>query len=288
MNVIKQQKADFLASVTKNKNPKNTIPFRSDRVFGELADVNSYQIRQHNATARGVWFDISFSEYRQLREQKKCFYTGIDLLLTDEIPTKEKTPPEMWTLDRVDSTKGYTMDNVVVCSHAANMMKNSFESVLDNDKINMGFVDGLHVMRMIVDKTKNFIDSKNVANVAPVEKPKQVEKVKPFDEAKAVQQMKQTREHYGVMLKSKAENVKISRTITPELQKFCGRKLSTKNALYHFTTETPTLAKLGEVVALRTAGKSIVEIGKQAQLSDPTVRHLLEHHVLGVLQQKAA
>ncbi len=47
-----------------------------------------------------------------------CAYTGIDL-------TCKSHQPNTVSLDRIDSTKGYTEDNVVLCCWTANMMKNS-------------------------------------------------------------------------------------------------------------------------------------------------------------------
>jgi hypothetical protein len=53
-------------------------------------------------------------------QQGKCYWTGVPLLIT-------KTPkhPQKPSLDRIDSEKGYTPDNVILTSFSMNFARNS-------------------------------------------------------------------------------------------------------------------------------------------------------------------
>ena len=51
-------------------------------------------------------------------QSQKCYYTGIEMIIDD--PIRKPSP------DRVDSLKGYTADNLVLCCTSINYAKNSF------------------------------------------------------------------------------------------------------------------------------------------------------------------
>lgn len=51
------------------------------------------------------------------RQQGKCFYTGVDMVIGDFL----RKP----SVDRVNSKKGYTTANTVLCCHSINLAKNS-------------------------------------------------------------------------------------------------------------------------------------------------------------------
>lgn len=55
------------------------------------------------------------------RQKGRCFYTGIPFQIS-----KTKRWPWKPSLDRVDPTKAYTPDNVVLCLCAVNYMKNDY------------------------------------------------------------------------------------------------------------------------------------------------------------------
>jgi len=64
----------------------------------------------NSAEVRGIKFDLSFQEFMQLW-QEPCEYCG------DEI--------ESIGIDRTDSSKGYSVDNIVPCCGTCNLMKNT-------------------------------------------------------------------------------------------------------------------------------------------------------------------
>ncbi len=102
--------------------------------------------KAENAKKRGIEFDLSFQSMKNLMGAKRCYYTGIAL-------TKSTGNGEMRlsdaTIDRIDGSKGYVKGNVVACCHAANQMKNQFES--------LGVV-GLRAGRNIFDKALKRIE----------------------------------------------------------------------------------------------------------------------------------
>lgn len=73
--------------------------------------------KQRNCAERGIIFDLTFNDMKRLFKRKYCFYSGVEMTLTEG---KKRI-----TLDRKDCTKGYTKDNVVACCEFANEMKNS-------------------------------------------------------------------------------------------------------------------------------------------------------------------
>lgn len=70
------------------------------------------------AAMRRLEFSITFEEVQQLllKQRGLCFYSGRQMTLSTNDPCK-------LTLDRVDSSLGYTAGNVVLCAYAANLMK---------------------------------------------------------------------------------------------------------------------------------------------------------------------
>lgn len=97
--------------------------------------------KSENAKKRGIEFDLSITSMKNLLGSKRCFYTGIGLTKSSGKEAELKLSD--FTIDRIDGTKGYVKGNVVACCHAANQMKNQFES--------LGMV-GLKAGRAIFDK----------------------------------------------------------------------------------------------------------------------------------------
>lgn len=78
------------------------------------------------AERKGIVFDLDYEFLRSLyfHQNGTCFYTGRDF--------KRKGHSAL-SLDRIDSSKGYTRENVVWCRVDVNSMKNSkkYEEVLE-------------------------------------------------------------------------------------------------------------------------------------------------------------
>lgn len=97
--------------------------------------------KAENAKKRGIEFNLSFQSMKNLMGAKKCFYTGIPL--TKSTGKESELKLSDFTIDRIDGSKGYVRGNVVACCHAANQMKNQFESL---------GITGLKAGRSIFDK----------------------------------------------------------------------------------------------------------------------------------------
>lgn len=76
--------------------------------------VPRFKNLKQNAKARGVPVLISLDEYVQLIENSNCHYCEVDNLHTGG------------GLDRLDSTKGYILENLVPCCGGCNKLKNNY------------------------------------------------------------------------------------------------------------------------------------------------------------------
>ena len=102
----------------------------------QLTDVQiaqKYINKSNNAMVTGKEFTLTFSDFKKLMLRKTCYYTGIKL--QDSSNNKGSNSR---TLDRIDSTKGYTKENTVACSHFFNQLKAITEN--PNNEITMGTI----------------------------------------------------------------------------------------------------------------------------------------------------
>lgn len=81
-----------------------------------------YIRKKLTSAERGIEFTLTLSQLSHLLKRKRCYYSNVPLSL-DGIHTI--------TLDRKDSSKGYSVDNVVACSGFVNGIK---EQLIDNGK----------------------------------------------------------------------------------------------------------------------------------------------------------
>jgi hypothetical protein len=79
---------------------------------------------QQSAISRNIEFDLSFETVKSLLLRTHCFYTGIKF---------EDDGKLSFSVDRVDSKKGYIEGNVVACSIDINSKKSN----LTIDEINL-------------------------------------------------------------------------------------------------------------------------------------------------------
>ncbi len=95
---------------------------------------------RQNAAKRNLILEITHIDLESLWEKQcgLCFYTKLPML-------KHYGSKESVSIDRVDSSKGYLLDNVVLCRRQVNIMKNdaTLEELFDfcesilNNKINI-------------------------------------------------------------------------------------------------------------------------------------------------------
>lgn len=60
------------------------------------------------------------------KQEGKCFYTGVDMELMGGI----KNNPRAMSVDRVDSSRGYDLDNVVLTCYGLNCLKGRHSAAL--------------------------------------------------------------------------------------------------------------------------------------------------------------
>lgn len=75
------------------------------------------------ALRRELEFSLTREDVNSLWEKQggKCYYSGLDMN-----QTWNKKHPQQVSMDRLDTKKGYTLENVVLCCQALNYAKNSF------------------------------------------------------------------------------------------------------------------------------------------------------------------
>lgn len=114
---------DERLEVLSNKYGKGR-PKVSDEVLAKM-----YITKMEDAKKRGIEFKLSLKRYRQILNTKYCYYTKQEL-----IHAKGCTPGTLkdttlsnqtLTIDRIDSNKGYTDDNVVACTVTVNSLKSN-------------------------------------------------------------------------------------------------------------------------------------------------------------------
>ncbi len=86
-----------------------------------------YISARNRASKKGWEFTIteSFIEELLIRQNHQCAYSGIAFT--------ENGTPHSWSIDRIDSSKGYTIDNIALVSSTVNAMKNdmSYDDMVD-------------------------------------------------------------------------------------------------------------------------------------------------------------
>jgi hypothetical protein len=89
------------------------------------------------ARSKGQKCDITeeFLEQLRIRQNNKCVYSGIEF--------SEEMKHDKISIDRIDSNKGYTKDNVQLVTKAVNYMKQEYSEAMF-----------LHLCRKIVDNCK--------------------------------------------------------------------------------------------------------------------------------------
>ena len=83
----------------------------------DLFIAEYYVMKCNTSKTRGIGFELTLSDFTRLVKKKTCYYSGQKLVL-------RQGDRNNLTLDRKDSTKGYTKENTVVCAWWVNQMKN--------------------------------------------------------------------------------------------------------------------------------------------------------------------
>lgn len=101
---------------SKNKIPHNKLP------YGEANFNSIYSVYKYRANRKQLEFKLTLFDFKNLT-QGNCHYCGIIPSTKPKHKTKGFTPYIHNGIDRIDSLKGYTIDNCVTCCSNCNYMK---------------------------------------------------------------------------------------------------------------------------------------------------------------------
>ena len=74
---------------------------------------------QHRAESKKLEFDLTLARVRTLMNAQRCFFTNVIMTRGDG------NDENQLSFDRLDNSKGYTIDNVVACTTRINLLKRS-------------------------------------------------------------------------------------------------------------------------------------------------------------------
>jgi hypothetical protein len=77
-----------------------------------------YHQLKSSAKKRGIYFDLTLTDLNQLSFPLRCPILNMPLQYNRGMPQDNS-----YSIDRRDSSKGYTIDNIVVISNRANKLK---------------------------------------------------------------------------------------------------------------------------------------------------------------------
>jgi hypothetical protein len=91
---------------------------------------------KQSASKRNIHFDLTIDELNNFTFPITCPIFGMPLVYNRDCPKDNS-----YSIDRIDSTKGYTIDNIVVISYKANRIKT--DATLDELKQIVSFYENL-------------------------------------------------------------------------------------------------------------------------------------------------
>lgn len=103
---------------------KYAIQKSKERATPDAVVISLYSQYKNSAVKRGLEFSLTLEQFKTLIFQE-CNYCGSDPIETTTSKSRNRTsmPVKHNGIDRIDNTKGYTMDNCVPSCLTCNMMK---------------------------------------------------------------------------------------------------------------------------------------------------------------------
>lgn len=93
----------------------------------ELEVSKKYFHLHKSATSRGIDFDLTLTDVRNLLKRKRCAYSGEEMVKGVPVQREGDQIPNALTIDRKNPNIGYVRGNVVSCTHTANQLKSTLE-----------------------------------------------------------------------------------------------------------------------------------------------------------------
>ncbi len=127
-------------SSLKNKSIKNMSAIEIDIKF-----MKCYESKYHNSVERNIEFKLTFAQFKKLLKTKYCFYTGKPLTYDFGITDREFNHV---SLERLDSSKGYTKENTVAVCHGLNQLRAKLDLETHSNKFEL--IDVLNMVTKLV------------------------------------------------------------------------------------------------------------------------------------------
>nr|QMP83677.1 MAG: hypothetical protein [Caudoviricetes sp.] len=90
-------------------------------MIGRVPEIKTiYNRLKSSAKKRNIHFDLSLTDLNNLTYPITCPILGIPLKFN-----RDKLKDNSYSIDRIDSTKGYVIDNIIVISWKANRLKSN-------------------------------------------------------------------------------------------------------------------------------------------------------------------
>lgn len=136
------------APIVTHQTPKpNLSPFKKkserrdggktllDRLEFDRYIVQYYSNKLNSCKSRGIAFNLTFLQVKNLLRAKKCQYTGVELTHTMSNTGGQRDTD--LTIERIDSNRPYETGNVCAVSFAANQAKSMFDAKFGADAVKM-------------------------------------------------------------------------------------------------------------------------------------------------------
>jgi len=115
----------------------------------DIAYMNCYQQKYSNCLNRGVEFKLTFAQFKKLLKTKTCYYTNKPMIHEFGLQVK---PFNHVSLERLDSTKGYTSTNTVAVCHGMNELRNKLSLETHSNKYELQ--DVLSMVQVLIREIK--------------------------------------------------------------------------------------------------------------------------------------
>ena len=95
--------------------------------------VTYYANKVQSCGQRGISFNLTFTQVKNMLRAKRCQYTGVTLTKSNSSTQK----PTDVTIERINPKKPYETGNVCAVSYAANQAKANFDRVYGSESAKM-------------------------------------------------------------------------------------------------------------------------------------------------------
>lgn len=120
------EKMGFITTTHCKREEKETFVKKYGNLPLTHVIVKRFNAAKNRAKSRNIEFNITRDFLIELyrRQNGLCYYSNIEMKDTIGNRNRNNNDPYSLSIERVDSTRGYTKDNIVLCCSVINIMKN--------------------------------------------------------------------------------------------------------------------------------------------------------------------